>query len=246
MGRPEGYANPAVFPVLAGKIKTIHDLLLRFRIRLGYQSRRLRFQFLRKLLPKFGYLRADQIGAIRLGRISDKIFLMIVFGDKKGGGGYNLGDDRPVEYLVLGQRLNRGLGRGLLLRRMVKNCGTILGADIIALAIEGGRVMDAEKDFQKFSIGNDGGIKCQVNDFGMSGGAAADRFICRMCDAASHVSGFDRLHAVDLVEHRFQAPEAASGQRRRFLRRWHVGICHFRVLNLVQVVSHGSPFPSKA
>src|SRR5680860_116971 len=99
---------------------------------------------------------------------------------------------------------------------MGENGGAILCARIIPLSVQGGGVMDAEKDFQDFRISDDAGIKGNLYHLGMSRGSTADGFISWIGTTTAHVSGFHRLDTLHLIEYRFQAPEATATQGGEF------------------------------
>src|SRR5215510_4490731 len=103
-------------------------------------------------------------------------------------------------------------GRVALLVRSIENYGAVLGADIVSLPIQGGWVMDGEKDFEQLAIGELVRIEGYAHYFNMAGIAGANLAICRVVDVPAHVTGFNRLHTIKTVEHCFQTPEASAAK----------------------------------
>src|SRR5439155_8576105 len=141
------------------------------------------------------------VPAVGLGRVSREVFLVVVFGDVEGAGGDDVGDDGVIEELVPGQAGDHLLGRGLLLRRVVEDGRAVLCADIVALTVQGGRIVDGEEDFEDVPIGGDLRIEGDPHDLGMTGSAGADLLIGRVWRLSAHVAGFDGLHAFHPVVH---------------------------------------------
>jgi hypothetical protein len=102
------------------------------------------------------------------------------------------------------------LGLGLLLRRLVINRGTILRADVVALPVQGSRVVDRKEDFQQLTEADLVGVECHCYYFGMAGRAFADLLIAWVGYLAAGISRFDLLHAPYLLVNRLQAPEASA------------------------------------
>lgn len=101
-----------------------------------------------------------------------KVVLVIVFGGEKFFCFFDFGDDGPVEELL---RPGFGFfGDLFLFGRMGVDCRAVLGADIGALAVERGGVVDFPEKVEDFFVGDDFGIEFDADDFGVSGKAAAD------------------------------------------------------------------------
>jgi hypothetical protein len=92
----------------------------------------------------------------------------------------------------------------------VKDDGAILGADVVALAVGGSRVVGKEEVLYEVPVGEDLGVKAHEDDFGVAGGTGADSFVGRMGDVASSVARNDFLHAPKHFYQGFGAPEAAT------------------------------------
>src|ERR1700722_14198774 len=99
---------------------------------------------------------------------------------------------------------------------MIEYRGAILGSDILPLAIEGRRVVRREKDFEYLAIGCHGRIKGNLKHFGMTRRASAYLFVARVSHSAAGITRDHRAHALQLLEHRLHAPEAAPAQRGDF------------------------------
>ena len=77
-----------------------------------------------------------------------EIVTMIVLCRIKCGKWHKLGYDRIAQLVRIIYRFDKILRRFFLLRRRVKNRGTVLGAYVIPLSVDRGRVVAAEKDSQ--------------------------------------------------------------------------------------------------
>ena len=77
---------------------------------------------------------------------------MVLFRRIEGVGGGYLSDDRVIEGVGPLEVLDDGFGLGLLLGRMIEDRRAVLGALVRALGIEGGRVVEREKELQELPI----------------------------------------------------------------------------------------------
>jgi len=89
---------------------------------------------------------------------------------------------------------------------------TILGAHVVALAIERSWVVNGEEHVQDDFSGHDLWIKDDGNALGVAGGAGADLSIVRIAGVPADVSGDDSMNAARALVNRIQAPEATAGQ----------------------------------
>src|SRR5262249_23377390 len=103
-----------------------------------------------------------------------------------------------------------------LFRRMIEDRGAILRADIVALAIDRGRIVQDEEDLQDLAVADDFRIERDLNDFGMPRVAVADLPISRVLHRSAGVARFDAFDALDLLEGGLDAPETAATQRGEF------------------------------
>ena len=95
------------------------------------------------------------------------------------------------------------------------------GPDVVALPILGGRIVDGEEHPQQVGVGQLAGVEFDLNHLGVTRAPAADRLIGRVRHMAAGVAGHHRAYAAKILEHRFQAPEAAAAQGGGFLCRTH-------------------------
>jgi len=91
-----------------------------------------------------------------------------------------------------------------------------LRADVVALAVQGGRIMDGEEYFQHFAEGHDVGIERNLHHLGMAGCAFAYRFIAGINHPPAGIARLDSRHALQLLIDRLQAPKAPAAQSRHF------------------------------
>ena len=90
--------------------------------------------------------------------------------------------------------------------------GAVLGADVVALAVEGGGIVDGEEDVQQVGVGDASGVEGDADDLGMTGAPGADLVVGGVGGGATGIAGDDIGDAEDLVEDGFEAPEAAAGE----------------------------------
>src|SRR5258705_12019999 len=100
---------------------------------------------------------------------------------------------------------------------MVEDCRAVLRPDIVALAVERGRVVDHEEHLEDFLERHLLRVKGELDHLGVAGLARADLLVAGVCRLSPHVAGLDRFHALEVVEYGLQAPETASGQSGDFL-----------------------------
>src|SRR6516165_960969 len=96
---------------------------------------------------------------------------------------------------------------------MIEDRRAILRADIHSLSVERGRVVRGKEDVEDVAERNVGRIEGNLQHLSMASGAGADLLVGRLGYAAAAVARFDPLHAAQLLEDCFQAPEAAASQR---------------------------------
>lgn len=129
---------------------------------------------------ELGHLGSDHELAVALVGIAGKIFLVIFLGGVEDFKRHELGDNGVEVQLFISQLSHDFLSLRFLLIVGVEDGGAILGADIRALAVKRGRVVDSEKDVQKVGIRYDCGVECDLYGLGMTCSAAADLFIAGM------------------------------------------------------------------
>ena len=82
--------------------------------------------------------------------------------------------------------------------------------DIVALAVQLGRVVRPHEHVEDFAIGDRRGVEGHPDRLGMAGGAAADLLVGRVRHRAADIAALDFAHADHVAEHRLGAPEAPS------------------------------------
>ena len=102
---------------------------------------------------------------------------MIVFGSIEGLRGGDFGDDWGVKHVVRGEGGNQVLCRGFLIGGMVEDHGSVLRADVVALAVEGRGIVNGKKHVQEISKSNDGWVERDLHDFRVTGSPRTHGFI---------------------------------------------------------------------
>lgn len=168
--------------------------------------------FFRELLLKLFYLGRHYKLAVRLAAVVGKIFLMIIFSDKKFSRRFQRRNNgiRPVLRRI--QFIDHFFGFAILLFRRIENHRPVLRSHVIALAIERGRIMDREKNVQNFTVAYPAGIKGDTDNFNVPGIAVAHLAIGGIINMTSHITRLNRRDALHAVEHRLQAPETSAAQ----------------------------------
>jgi hypothetical protein len=125
------------------------------------------------------------------------------------------GDDAAA---IVGVGAGETLARlALLLLVLREDGGAILGSDVIALAVELGRVVSREEDVEQIVVAQLFGIEGDADRFGMAGVAAAHLAIGRVGDVPAGIAAFDLVDPDNVEEHGFGAPEAPAGKHCDFL-----------------------------
>ena len=120
------------------------------------------------------------------------------------------GDDRR-RLIGLGT-LDRGARFRVLPFILRKDCRAILGADIIALAIELGWIVRCKENREQVAVADDLRIETDPDRLGMAGAPATHLAIGRIGGRAASVAALDPAHARDIEEHRLGAPETSARQ----------------------------------
>src|SRR5437868_14488458 len=135
---------------------------------------------------------------------------MIVLGRIPFALGFDGRHHAPAELLVgAGDRL---ACLAVLIRVLGEDRRAILGADVIALTVELGRVVSGEEDVEQIVVADLIGSEGHADRFGMTGIAAADLAIGRVGDRAAGITALDRFDPDDIEEHRLGAPETSAGE----------------------------------
>src|SRR5205085_9970809 len=101
-------------------------------------------------------------------------------------------------------------GNALLFWRVIEDRGAVLRADVCALPVECGRVVDGEEDFEQFFVGDDLRVVSDLDGFGVAGRARADLLVAWARDVPARIAGDDTLDAAQLAIDSRQTPEAAA------------------------------------
>ena len=94
----------------------------------------------------------------------------------------------------------------------------VLRADVVALAIELGRVMGAHKHVEDLLERNPVAVIGHAHALGMAGGSAAYLLVGRIGLVSADIAAFDPAHADDVLHHCLGAPEASACDDYLFLR----------------------------
>src|SRR6185503_19440342 len=85
--------------------------------------------------------------------------------------------------------------------------GSVLRADVVALAHALRRVMALPEDLEHLFVRRLLPVEGDEHDLGVTGRAGADLLVRRVARVAAGVAGRGRVHAVRLPEHALRAPE---------------------------------------
>ena len=161
---------------------------------------------------EFGYLRRYYKLAVDLLRVGGEVVLMVVFGGVEGTEGLEFGDDGGGPELAGGNVGDDGLGLDLLVGGVVEDGRAVLRADIGALTIGGGGVVDGEEDFEQVGVADGGRIKGDLDGLSVAGKPGAHLLIGRIGAITADVAGNDAADAFDALVYSLQAPEAAAAK----------------------------------
>ena len=90
--------------------------------------------------------------------------------------------------------------------------GAVLAAEVPALPVAAGRVVDGPERAQQIAVADDRRVKPHLDRLGVAGGVGADLLIRWGADRAAGVADGRPEHALDLTERRLDAPEASGGE----------------------------------
>src|SRR5882672_9647270 len=169
----------------------------------------------RERLAELLDLRRDHEHAVTLRRVVPEVLLVIVLRAVVHRRRQHLRHDLVV--VVRRDLRHRLAGNLLLLRRVGEDHRSILRAHVIALAIELGRVVHHEKNFEDLPIRDAGRIELDAHYFGVTGVAVAYLAVVRAINVAAGVTRLDVNHALEFFVHRFQAPETTAAEGRELI-----------------------------
>src|SRR5580704_8243534 len=102
----------------------------------------------------------------------------------------------------------------LLASVMVEDRRTVLAAEIEALAVAGGRIVDPPERLEQLRVADLGRVEPDLDRLGVAGAVPADPLVGRVRDVPAGIPDSGLQHPVDLAEGRLDAPEASCGECR--------------------------------
>jgi len=165
-----------------------------------------------ELLAKLRHFRRHDELAVGLPAVVGEVLLVVLLRRVECAEGGHLGDDRtrPDPFGVqLGDQVAGDL---LLLRRVVEDHRAVLRPHVVALAIQGGRIVNAEEHLQNLAVADLARVEAHLHHFGMASPPAADLLVGRVGHVAPRVARNYVGNALQLVVHRLEAPEAPSAE----------------------------------
>lgn len=135
---------------------------------------------------------------------------MIFFGRPKFGCGANLGGNWLLVFTGFVQVVYVLLRRLFLPVIQVKNCRTIIAANIRALAVNLRWVLNAKKDIQQLPVCNLGGVVRNLHGFGMACCMVANLFVCWILGMTSSIANLRFNYARRPVKNLLNAPKASG------------------------------------
>src|SRR4051794_19746950 len=164
-----------------------------------------------------------------------EIALVVLLGAPERSGRLDLGHDRvakaglrPLDDLLGDLRLLVGVG---------KDDGAVLPADVRALAIELGRVVQLEVLGDQILVADLGGVERYLGALDVPGVARADLLVRWVVDVAALVADRRVDDAVDLAKRCLDLPEAAGAEG---------GLLGLRLCGGAVLGGHGTPSKSLA
>jgi hypothetical protein len=143
---------------------------------------------------------------------------MILFSGIESGRRFDLRHDWPLKTAALVQAGLRLFRRYALLGRVIKNHGTILVADIGALAIQRSRIVIRPEDIEELIVADDRGIELNPHHFSVPGPVSAHIFVGWIFLRAARVTDGCIRHTSSGPEGRFNAPKTTGAKCRFFCR----------------------------
>ena len=162
------------------------------------------------MLAKLRHLGRHHERTVARPGIARKILLVIVLCEvknaRRGDFGYHGVAPQPGA-AEIGDHL---FGGGFLFRRMMEYRRAVLCAGVVALTVQGGRIVNHEKHFEDFFERHHRGIKRNPHYFRVPGASATYLLVGGIGIFAAHIARLDRNDAFEFVENRLQAPETAA------------------------------------
>ena len=95
---------------------------------------------------------------------------------------------------------------------MAEDRRAVLAAEVEALAVAGGRIVDSPERLEQFRVADLGRVEPHLDRLGVAGAVSADLFVAGVGDVAAGVAHSGLHHPVDLAEGRLHPPEASRGE----------------------------------
>ena len=150
--------------------------------------------------------------AVALVGIVLEVVLVIVFGHKEFRGWADFRDNRPGPQASLVQLLLAFFGQFFLLVVVIEDDRAVLRSHVGALPVQRRWIVRFPEHFQQVVERDLAGIELDLADFRVPCVALAHLFVGRVVDFAPGVSRLDGDHAVNLLKHGLDAPEAAGAE----------------------------------
>src|SRR5690349_4503079 len=99
---------------------------------------------------------------------------------------------------------------------MVEDRRAVLAAEIEALAVAGGRIVDPPERLEQLVVADLSRVEPHFDRLGVAGAVPADPLVAGVRHMPAGVADGGLQHPVDLAEGRLDAPEASSGEGRSY------------------------------
>src|SRR6516165_11258926 len=95
---------------------------------------------------------------------------------------------------------------------MAEDRRAVLAAEVEALAVAGGRIVDPTERLEQLGVADLGRVEPYLDRLGVAGAVPADPFVAGVRDVAAGIAHSRLQHPVDLAEGRLHTPEAPCGE----------------------------------
>src|SRR5271170_1854821 len=95
---------------------------------------------------------------------------------------------------------------------MAEDRRAVLAAEVEALPVAGGRIVDPPEGLEQLGVADLGRVEPHLDRLGVAGAVPADPFVAGVGDVAAGVPRSSLQHTVDLAEGRLHTPEATCGE----------------------------------
>src|SRR6266550_3171300 len=97
---------------------------------------------------------------------------------------------------------------------MAEDRRAVLAAEIEALAVTGGRIVDPPERLEQLRVADLGRVEPDLDRLGVAGAVPADPLVGGVRHVPAGIADRGLQHPVDLAEGRLDAPEASGGEGR--------------------------------